>query len=143
MQAPLNRMRRIALSGLTTLAVGAGLASVVGCAGLTDLINSLTAGLGGLGGNNNGGNGCTDNCIDANEQFCDSDCDGWFDSVEAEFGFDKCDDSEPNFAPDSDIAADICGDSARYAAPLSPDSIAALKAAIAAQNEQATTRRNR
>ena len=42
------------------------------------------------------------------EIFCDSDCDGWFDGVELDFGHDPCNPFSPSFAPDPGAEATVC-----------------------------------
>lgn len=42
------------------------------------------------------------------EIFCDSDCDGWYDGVEVQFGQDPCNPFSPPFAPDPGAEALIC-----------------------------------
>ena len=41
------------------------------------------------------------------EHFCDSDCDGWYDSVEVEFGYNPCDPSDPPSSPGT-LASTVC-----------------------------------
>jgi len=41
---------------------------------------------------------CTPRCLYG---YCDSDCDGWFDHIEEQFGYDKCNPNSPSFPPDS------------------------------------------
>lgn len=40
--------------------------------------------------------------------FCDSDCDGWFDRIEFDFGYDPCNPFSPPFSPDPGDGATIC-----------------------------------
>ncbi len=45
----------------------------------------------------------------ANTQiFCDSDCDGWYDAIEVEFGDDPCNPFSPPFSPDPGSGAMVC-----------------------------------
>ena len=42
------------------------------------------------------------------EFFCDSDCDGWFDHLELDFGHDPCNPFSPSFAPEPGAGATVC-----------------------------------
>ncbi len=46
--------------------------------------------------------------LSGGEWFCDSDCDGWYDAVEIEFGYNPCSPLSPPVAPSS--PATVCAD---------------------------------
>ena len=55
------------------------------------------------------GYGCGSVCVQFPESgniFCDSDCDGWFDHIEIEFGYDPCNELSPPFPPST--PAQVC-----------------------------------
>jgi len=76
---------------------------------------------------------CTPICVATG--FCDSDCDGWYDAVEIDYGLDPCDPSDPPFSPDPDMAAGICDPFAAQAIgrPIPNDEPIRMKFRILAQ----------
>jgi len=69
------------------------------------------------------GYGCGSICVrfpSTGSTYCDSDCDGWHDSVEIDFGYDPCSPFSPPYAPSfpSTVCADIFGP---QTARLSPE----------------------
>lgn len=69
--------------------------------------------------------------------FCDSDCDGWFDDVEIEFGYNPCNPAEPPIVP-TNGGASVCADVASILAfpkTRTPD-LSVTLAVVAAQREE-------
>ncbi len=81
--------------------------------------------------------GCDLICVQylpGGDVFCDSDCDGWYDSVEVTFGSDRCSALSPPYSPDT--PALICSEIWSYLR-ISPDAADALaEEATRAQRDQ-------